>query len=168
MEESTSQKKTMETKDEEYVFVSSLIGTITQGSDIWLVDSGASKHMTGFRNSITNLTKKSSSLQVEHGDDSKHVVKGVGEASYQLDLGSSISINNVFLVQGLKKNLLSISALEDRGFKVAFVDGQILLQPKRSSIDSTTVIHVREGGLYKLNGYPTQSLVHNNIISSEQ
>jgi hypothetical protein len=48
MEESTSQKKTKESKDEEYVFVSALTGTITQGSDIWLVDSGASKHMTGF------------------------------------------------------------------------------------------------------------------------
>jgi hypothetical protein len=32
--ESTSQKKTKESKDEEHVFVSSLAGTITQGSDI--------------------------------------------------------------------------------------------------------------------------------------
>jgi hypothetical protein len=48
MEESTSQKRTKETKDEEYVFVSTVTGTITQGSDIWLVDSGASKHMTRF------------------------------------------------------------------------------------------------------------------------
>jgi hypothetical protein len=45
MEESTSQKKTKESKDEEYVFVSTLTGTTTQGSDIWLVDCGASKHM---------------------------------------------------------------------------------------------------------------------------
>jgi hypothetical protein len=54
-EEPTSQKKA---KDEEFVFVSALIGTITQGSDTWLVDSGASKHMTGFRSSLTNLTKR--------------------------------------------------------------------------------------------------------------
>jgi hypothetical protein len=56
MEDSTSQKKTREKKYEEYVFISSIIGTITQGSDIFLVDNGASKHMTGFRNSLTNLT----------------------------------------------------------------------------------------------------------------
>jgi hypothetical protein len=161
MEESTSQKRTKESKDEEYVFVSALTGTITQGSDIWLVDSGASKHMTGFRSSLTKLTEKSSSLQVELGDDSRHAVRGVGEASYQLDSGNSISIKDVLFVQGLKKNLLSISALEDKGFRVAFVDGQVLLWPKSSSIDSTTVIGVREGGLYKLKGHPEQALVHN-------
>jgi hypothetical protein len=48
--------ETKESKDEEYVFVSTLTGTITQGSDSWLVDSSASKHMTGFRSSLTNLT----------------------------------------------------------------------------------------------------------------
>jgi hypothetical protein len=48
MEESTSPKKTGETKDEEYVFVLALTGTITQRSDIWLVDSDASKHMIRF------------------------------------------------------------------------------------------------------------------------
>jgi hypothetical protein len=62
MEEYTSQKKTRETKYEEYVFIPDLTGTVTQGNDIWLVDNGASKHMTGFWNSLTNLTKKSSSL----------------------------------------------------------------------------------------------------------
>jgi hypothetical protein len=56
-EEPTS-KKAKESKDEEYVFVSALTGTITQGSDIWLMDSGASKHMTGFRSSLTNLQRR--------------------------------------------------------------------------------------------------------------
>jgi hypothetical protein len=70
-------------------------------------------------------------------------------------------------VQDLKKNLLYISALEDKGFRVAFVDGQVLLWPKSSSIDSTTVIGVREGGLYKLKGHPEQALVHNSVSSSE-
>ena len=52
--------KTSETKYEEYVFVLALMGTITQGSDIWLVDSGASKIMIGFQNSLIRLTKRSS------------------------------------------------------------------------------------------------------------
>jgi hypothetical protein len=74
------------------IFVSTLIGTVTQGSDIWLVDNGASKNMTGFRSSLTKLIEKSSSLQVELGDDSRHGVKAVGEASYHLDSSNSISI----------------------------------------------------------------------------
>jgi hypothetical protein len=72
-------------KDEEFVFVSTLTETITQGSDTWLIDSGASKHMNGFINSLSKLTKKDSSLQVVLGDDSKHAIKGVREASLQLD-----------------------------------------------------------------------------------
>jgi hypothetical protein len=83
-------------------------------------------------NSLTKLTEKSSSLQVELGDDSTHATNGVAEASYQLDLGNPISIKYVLFVQGLKKNLLSISSLEDRGLRVAFVDGQVLLWPKGS------------------------------------
>jgi len=70
--------ETKVSKDEEYVSVSEIIGTITQGSDTWFMDSGASKHMTRFRSSLTKLTEKSSALQVELGDDSKHAVKGVG------------------------------------------------------------------------------------------
>jgi hypothetical protein len=70
------------------------------------MDSGSSKNMTRFKSSLTKLTEKSSFLQVELGDDSKHAVKGVGEASYQLDSGNSISIKDVLFVQGLKKNLI--------------------------------------------------------------
>jgi hypothetical protein len=99
-------------------------------------------------------------------DDSRHAVKGVGEASLQLDSGKHISIKDVLFVQGLKKNLLSISALEDKGFRVAFVDGQVLLWPKNSNIDSTTMIGVQEGGLYKLKGHQGQALVHNDVSHS--
>jgi hypothetical protein len=105
-------------KDEEFVLVSTLMGTITQRSDTWLIDSGASKHMTRLINSLSNLIENDSSLQVELGDESKHAIKGVGEASLQLDLGNPIAIKDVLFVQGLKKNLLSISALEDKGFSV--------------------------------------------------
>jgi hypothetical protein len=41
-----------------------------------------------------------------------------------------------------KESKHSISALEDKGFRVAFMDGQVLLWPKSSSIDSATVIGV--------------------------
>ena len=35
--------------DEEYVLISALMGNITHGSNDWLIDRGASKHMTGFK-----------------------------------------------------------------------------------------------------------------------
>ena len=45
-----------EDSSEEYVLISSLTGSITHGNDTWLIDSGASKHMTGHKDSLPCLT----------------------------------------------------------------------------------------------------------------
>ena len=37
------------------VLISTLMGTITHGSNDWLIDSGASKHMMGFKESFVKL-----------------------------------------------------------------------------------------------------------------
>ena len=43
--------------------------------ETWLVDSGASRHMTGSQKSLVGLTKENSRLQVELGDNTKYAVK---------------------------------------------------------------------------------------------
>ena len=106
-------------------------------------------------------------MQVEIGDNSKYVVKGVGTSSVQLDSRDSLHMKDVLLVPGLKKNLLPISYLEDRGYRVAFVDGQVLVWLKHSSIDSTGLIVIQEGGLYSVIGCPTQALIYDSITLCE-
>ena len=76
-------------------------------------------------------------------------------------------MKDVLYVPSLKKNLLSILGLEKKGFKVAFVDGQVLMWPKGKTIDDAIVIGVEEGGLYKLKGKLDQALVHSTINLSE-
>ena len=71
--------------DEEYVLISSLIGIITHGSNDWLVDSGASNHMTGYKESFINLSEHQSPHKVKIGYDYKYPIKGSGEAYYKLD-----------------------------------------------------------------------------------
>eukprot|EP00253_Pinus_taeda_P027514 PITA_27514 len=75
--------------------------------------------------------------------------------------GGNISSNYNLYVPGLKKNLLSISSLEDKGYGIAFVDGQVLLWKKDSSFESPKVIGLRIGGLYRLRGYSIQALICN-------
>ena len=41
--------------DEEYVLIFTLMRTVTHGSKDWLIDSGASKHMIGFKESFVKL-----------------------------------------------------------------------------------------------------------------
>ena len=55
--------------DDEYVLISAIIGTVTHGNDTWLVDSGASKHMTGYKDYLTDLVEKESHQKVKLGDD---------------------------------------------------------------------------------------------------
>ena len=42
--EEEEEAKKDEYSSEEYVLISSLIGSVSPGSDTWLIDSGASKH----------------------------------------------------------------------------------------------------------------------------
>ena len=135
--------------------------------ETWLVDSGASRHKTGFKDSLSNLTKKDSSHRVRLGDNSSYPIKGIGNAFYSLDSGKHLKMENVLYVPGLQKNLLSISGLEEKGFRVAFVDGQVLMWSRGKNIDDAVIIGIHEDGLYKLKGKADQALVHSTINPCE-
>jgi hypothetical protein len=151
-----------ESSDEEYVLISALTGTFTHGSDIWLVDSGASKHVTGYKDSLSNLTHKDSPHKVKLGDDYQYPIKGVG------DSGKPMKMKEVLYVPGLKKNLLWISVLDEKGYRVAFVDGQVLMWPRqKKTFDDVVVIGVQEGGLYKLKGRSYSELIHDTMKPRE-
>ena len=67
--------------DEEYVLISSLIGTISYISNYWPVDSGASKHITRYKESFVNMYEDDAPHKVKLGDDYQYPIKGSGEAS---------------------------------------------------------------------------------------
>ena len=68
--------------------------------------------------------------KVKLGDDYHYPIKGSGESSYNLDFGNYMKMQDVLFVPGLKKNLLSIFALDAKGMRVAFIDGQVIMWPK--------------------------------------
>ena len=98
--------------DEEYVLISALTCTISHGSNDWLVDSGASKHMTENKESFVNMSEHEFPHKVKLGHDYQYRIKGSGEASYKLDSGKSLKMKDVLYVPRLKKNLLSIYVLD--------------------------------------------------------
>jgi hypothetical protein len=95
--------------------VSALSGHLTTDRNSWLVDSGASKHMTGYKNILSDFRKRSCSVQVQLGDNSCHEIKGIGSTSLQLESDSIIHVDEILYVLGLKKNPLSVATLEDKG-----------------------------------------------------
>ena len=66
--------------------------------------------------------------------------KGIGEASYKLDSGNPMKMKEVLYVPGLKKNLLSISVLDRKEYRVGFIDGQVLMWTKGNTIEDVVVI----------------------------
>ena len=76
-------------------------------------------------------------------------------------------MKDVIYVLGLNKNILSISTLDAKGMRVAFVDGQVLMWTKGKTIDYVIVIGEEYKGLYKLKGHPKQVVVHELIEPSE-
>ena len=85
--------------------VSTLTGTVIHGRKDWVIDSGVSKHMTGFKESFEKLSEHNSPHKVKLGDDYQYPIKGSGESSYKLDSGKSMKMKDVLFVPGLKKNL---------------------------------------------------------------
>ena len=68
--------------------------------------------MMGFKESFVKLLGHESPHKVKLGDDYQYPTKGNGESSYKIDSGNSMNMKDVLFVPGLKKNLLSISALD--------------------------------------------------------
>ena len=73
------------------------------------------------------LSEHESPHKVKLGDDYQHPIKGSGESSYKLDSGKSMKMKDVLFVPGLKKNILSIFALDAKGMRVAFVHVQVIM-----------------------------------------
>jgi hypothetical protein len=59
----------------------------------------------------------------------------------------------------LKKNLISVSTLEDKGYEVNFRNGRVFVMPTWSSEKMDRMIGVREEKVYKLPFHPGGALV---------
>jgi hypothetical protein len=146
-------KKMIKERIEDYVLISTLSGSVSPGEDTWLIDSGASKHMKGQRYILSFLSKKKFSHKVRLGDDYQYPIKGVGESNYKLNSVTPMKMKDVLYVPGLTKNLLSISSLEKKGFRISFIDGEVIMWAKGKTMKEAIVIGKEEGGLYKLKGH---------------
>ena len=62
-----------------HLHYSALTGTTED--DMWIIDSGASRHMTRDQAKLSNLNEKKTSYKVELGDKITFPVEGFGQAS---------------------------------------------------------------------------------------
>lgn len=90
----------------------------------WILDSGATSHMTSNRNFFTsfNSDEKGHVLLADEGEAVKVDGKGSGIIKYCANNGEVIDVrvDNVLYIPRLSSNLLSVKKLTNNGFKVIF------------------------------------------------
>lgn len=104
-------------------------------------------------------------MEIILGDDATFLVKGVGNVTLQLNQGNIIHLQEVLYVLDLKKNLVSISAMEDKGFRVAFIDGKVHVWT-RNFKDAFT-LGFRVDTLYQVGGSPLGVMSCDTSLQSE-
>ncbi|KAI3771551.1 hypothetical protein L6452_02716 [Arctium lappa] len=118
---------------------------------IWYLDSGCSRHMTGQKNLLANY-KEEKGPSVTFAGNGKDYTKGFGVLN-----NGTTTFRRIAYVDGLKHNLLSISQLCDKDFKVCFTkktcsvldkSGKLALSDYRLenvyviNMDSTTIENI--------------------------
>jgi hypothetical protein len=102
------------------------------------------------RSATVQLRDPEVMMKIALGDDTIVRVVGRGTVTFQWESMPPISFRDVLCVPELKKNLISVSTLQDRGLEVSFRGTEVLIHPKGSRLISGQVLGVRDGKLYRL------------------
>ena len=146
---------------------SNVVNMIDNQEDIWVVDSGCSKHITGDKSKLLEIQKVD--FNQEFVLPNLMVVKSNLKGKVILNdvNNGEIFIDDVWYVPELKKNLLSVAMLLKQGFKIDFRRKKcdifkdknivfegieragmfILVQNGVNLVDSSQIIHERFGHL---------------------
>lgn len=124
-----------------------------------MVDNGATHHFFGYKEVLSNLVEREANLKIIHGDNSSHPIIGFGYVKFHLNSGESIFLHDFMYMIGLKKNLVLISALEEKWMRIFFIKLKVRTWPIISPmIDAFTLGSIFEG-LCRVTKRPLLSLV---------
>ena len=63
-------------------------------------------------------------MHIEMGEDGRYSAIRIGTITFQRESSKPFQLKYVMHVPGLKKNLVSVAMLEDKGYDVVFNDGK--------------------------------------------
>ena len=99
--------------------------------NLWCLDSGATSHMCVSKSKFAENFKSGSST-LNLANDMTSEIKGNGEVKLKCANMVALSLKRALYVPELRKNLLSVSKITDKGFDVVFKkDRAIVVDPNR-------------------------------------
>jgi hypothetical protein len=137
---------------------------------VWLVDSGATSHMTWNRDLFTTFLAIEPPIAVTIADGTSIPCRGVGSVELRQEnplVPDVITLKNVRYMPDLNTNLLSVTKLEDRGIYVASRPGFLDLIRNGKTLATAQ----RFGGSYVLElgsgNHQTAFTAQDNILTWE-
>lgn len=121
----------------------------SNNEDLWLLDSGCSNHMTGNKELFSSFSE-TSKTQIKLGDD--HFVNALGRGTVTVlsKQNEKRDIHNVYYVQDLKHNLLSVGQMSENGFDVKFKGTTCIMFDKPPSQRVIAKIEMTKNRMYPL------------------
>jgi hypothetical protein len=130
------------------------------GGTSWIIDSGCTNHMTGEKRMFSSYEKNDDPQRViTFGDGNQGLVKGLGK----IPISPYHSISNVFLIESLGYNLLSVSQLCKMGYNCLFTDVDVTVF--RRNDDSLAFKVVLDGQLYLVDFTDNNAELNTCLIS---
>ena len=138
----------------------SVVASNVSGSD-WVLDSGASYHMTPNRNCFSSYVEwEGKSIVMGNGAVCKS--KGIGSVQIRMFDGVVRTLTNVRYVPGLRKSLISLGQLDSLGCKITIESDSL-----RVSKGALVVMKgARTHGIYLLQGVTVQGETCVSVDSS--
>lgn len=121
----------------------------TEIDEAWIIDSGATHQVCNRKDWFRNFHKIKPELIVMVNGTTQ--VKGTGKILMNMYVGKQkldITLTNVLYIPIIKRNLISISQIENKGKLVTFKQGQVVVRCK----SQVTTIANNVNGLYKVKG----------------
>jgi hypothetical protein len=115
----------------------------------WLVDSGASAHMSASKEEMGDYTTVTP-FEISIGDKMKLRVIGSGHVRPQVDVDcevKKVTLKNVLHVPKLAYHLVSVSAMESNGMSTNFAKGKCNIKDGKVRICAQAT---KKGGMYVL------------------
>ena len=109
-----------------------------QTSVRFILDSGCSSHMCADKTKFDTLNYLHRQVTIEVAD---------GQHIYAEAVGTIGILEDVYYVPDLKKNLISISAFDKKGYSILFEDNEVFM--RRSIDDEFVLVGLRDGALYE-------------------
>lgn len=126
----------------------SAMSASTGTDSTWILDSGASHHMTSCGSLLVDCSPVPSDLQIRTADGTSLSVSQCGSITPSSDSSGRLTLSPVLHVPKLSMNLISISRLADSGYTISFTSSSCFVQDPHTGRRIGT--GRRMGNLYRL------------------